>query len=220
MPPRDAASIASGGAIGSARRAAGSMAASAEPDTLVAWFSPADTVTRCSAGPPATNDPLNTSAPGSGHRRIGSPVSSRADTLNGPAGAAASADRWMRATTRAVSPGDITAGVISTSTGGGVASAMPAMADRQNRSNAASFSARYRHASSAPETSNRPAPCGVTVTTASPEPLTRASTLPPGNVSGTDPGTDPGTVARGTSLAPGTVAPSTLAPENVRISDA
>src|ERR1051325_3209757 len=112
----------------------------------------------------------------------------------------------MCAVTRAVSPGRTTDGATVTSTGASVASAMPATTDRQNRSNAASCSARYRHASSAPDQRIRPAPCGVTITTASLEPLVRASTLAPGTLV-------PGT------LAPCTVEPGTVAPGTVRISE-
>src|SRR5262245_7455717 len=102
---------------------------------------------------------------------------------------------------RTDSPGRATAGAISTFTAAGVASATPAIADRQNRSNPESLSALYRHASRAPDTRIRPAPCGIRQTTGSLEPATRASTVAPGNV------------------APGTVAPSTLAPVNVSSSD-
>src|SRR6478735_8824286 len=103
---------------------------------------------------------------------------------------------------RTDSPGRATAGAISTSTAGGVASATPATADRQNRSNAESLSALYRHASRAPDTRIRPAPRGIRQTTGSFEPATRASTVAPG------------TVAPGTT-APGSVAPGTLAPAKV-----
>src|SRR6476660_5558738 len=103
---------------------------------------------------------------------------------------------------RTDSPGRATGGAISTSTAGGVASATPAIADRQNRSNAESLSALYRHASRAPDTRTRPAPCGITQTTGSFEPATRASTVAPSTV------------------APGTVAPSTVAPLTDSHSDA
>src|SRR5215510_3527935 len=107
---------------------------------------------------------------------------------------------------RTDSPGRATAGAISTFTAAGVASATPAIADRQNRSNPESLSALYRHASSAPDTRIRPAPCGIMQTTGSFDPATRASTVAPG------------TMAPGTAV-PCTVAPGTLAPVKVSNSD-